>query len=257
MARIFKQTFELGHMTQSRPLSTRDIILDAAEHLFAQQGHDNTSMRQITATANVNLSAVNYHFGSKDGLVQAVFQRRLAALNQERLAILDDLENQAKGQPLKPSQIVEAFFGPLVRYATGTDHNHKAFVPLLERNMSDPGGFIRTLFVDEHTGILERFKHALLKSLPDVPEEEIIWRFHFMLGATSYAISGADVLRLVMNWPEPEHSDHAADTQKLLARLMSFLLGGLRAPLPSDGPLLLNSENGHDGASNGTTRNLA
>lgn len=218
-------------MTSSRP-STRNTILNAAEKLFAQQGHDNTSMRQITAAANANLSAVNYHFGSKDGLVHAVFQRRLTALNQERLFILTELEEQAGGQPLKPSQIVEAFFGPLVRHATGVDADQKAFVPLLERSMSDPGGFIRTMLVDEHTGVIERFKHALLKSLPDVPEDEIVWRFHFMLGATSYAISGTEVLRLAMGWPEPEHGNGAIDTQQLLARLMSFLLGGLRAPLP-------------------------
>ncbi|PLC48385.1 TetR family transcriptional regulator [Pollutimonas subterranea] len=218
-------------MTLSRPNPTRNVILDAAEHLFAHQGHDNTSLRQITAAAGVNLSAVNYHFGSKDGLVHAVFQRRLAALNQERLDLLDTLENAAHGQPLKPSQIVESFFGPLVRHAAGTSPGQKTFVPLLERSMSDPGGFIRTMFIDEHTSVLERFKHALLKSLPDVPEDEIVWRFHFMLGATSYAISGTEVLRQAMNWPKSE-ADGARDTDMLLARLLSFLLGGLRAPLP-------------------------
>lgn len=218
-------------MTASRSTQTRDLILDAAEHLFAHQGHDNTSLRQITAAARVNLSAVNYHFGSKDGLVHAVFQRRLAALNRERLALLDRLEDAAHGQPLKPSQIVEAFFGPLVRHAGGASPDQKAFVPLLERSMSDPGGFIRTMFIDEHTGVIDRFKHALLKSLPDVPEEEIVWRFHFMLGATSYAISGTEVLRLAMNWPRPD-AGNASDTEALLARLLSFLLGGLRAPLP-------------------------
>lgn len=218
-------------MTNSRSNHTRNEILDAAERLFAHQGHDNTSLRQITGAAGVNLSAVNYHFGSKDGLVHAVFQRRVAALNRERLAFLDKLEEEAQGQPLKPSLIVEAFFGPLVRHAGGTTGKQKAFVPLLERSMSDPGGFIRTMFIDEHTSVIDRFKHALLKSLPDVPEDEIVWRFHFMLGATSYAISGTEALRQAMNWPGPEQ-DASDDTETLLARLLSFLLGGLRAPLP-------------------------
>lgn len=218
-------------MTPSRSSITRIMILDAAEQLFAHQGHDNTSMRQITATAKVNLSAVNYHFGSKDGLIHAVFHRRLMALNQERLQLLDQFEAEAGSQPVKPSQIVEAFFGPLVRHATRSTPDRKAFVPLLERSMSDAGGFIRTMFVDEHTGVIERFKQALHKSLPDVPEEEIVWRFHFMLGATSYAISGTEVLRLAMQWPESPDGK-GTDPDKLLARLMSFLLGGLRAPLP-------------------------
>ena len=93
-------------MTATRSSSTRDTILDAAEQLFAHQGHDNTSMREITRAADVNLSAVNYHFGSKDGLVQAVFQRRLSALNLERLSILNELEANAAGEPLRASLIV-------------------------------------------------------------------------------------------------------------------------------------------------------
>lgn len=228
-------------MTPTRSSVTRIMILDAAEQLFADQGHDNTSMRQITAAAKVNLSAVNYHFGSKDGLIHAVFHRRLMALNQERLELLDRFEAEAGGQPVKPSQIVEAFFGPLVRHAASASPDQKAFVPLLERSMSDAGGFIRTMFVDEHTGVIERFKHALLKSLPGVPEEEIVWRFHFMLGATSYAISGTEVLRLAMQWPEPPNGQ-GTDPDKLLARLMSFLLGGLRAPLPGATATLPNGK---------------
>jgi len=163
--------------------------------------------------------------------VQAVFQRRVAALNKERLALLDALERDADGQPLKPSQIVEAFFGPLVRHACGTDASHIAFVPLLERSMSDPGGFIRAAIIDEHSEALDRFKRALIRALPDVPEIEMMWRFHFMLGATSYALSGAEMLRMAMNWSTPER-EPAHNTQLLLDRLMSFLLGGLRAPLP-------------------------
>lgn len=223
-------------MAASRSSATRDTILDAAEQLFARQGHDNTSMRQITTAAQVNLSAVNYHFGSKDGLVQAVFQRRLAALNNERLALLDELEHQAQGLALKPSQIVEAFFGPLVRHACGAGTSQTAFVPLLERSMSDPGGFIRAAIIDEHSGVFARFKHALLKSLPGVPEDEIVWRFQFMLGATSYAIGGTSDLRAAANLSHAQNGE-AGSTQLLLDRLMSFLLGGLRAPLPGAEPL--------------------
>ncbi|TEA76817.1 TetR/AcrR family transcriptional regulator [Allopusillimonas ginsengisoli] len=218
-------------MATSSSTTTRELILDAAEQLFAQQGHDNTSMRQITSAAGVNLAAINYHFGSKDGLVQAVFQRRVAALNKERLMLLDALEAQSGSEALKPSQIVEAFFGPLVRHACSSDSSRKAFVPLLERSMSDPGGFIRAAIIDEHSEVLARFKQALVRALPDVPEIEMIWRFHFMLGATSYAITGAEVLRSAMSWTGAD--DNVADpARRLLDRLLSFLLGGLRAPLP-------------------------
>ncbi|WP_237173212.1 TetR/AcrR family transcriptional regulator [Paracandidimonas lactea] len=218
-------------MTQHTTHSTRSRILDAAELLFAQHGHDNTSMRQITGAAQVNLSAVNYHFGSKDGLIKAVFQRRVAALNKERLTLLDALEHETGGEPLKPSQIVDAFFGPLIRHAYSGTSDGRAFVPLLERSMSDPGGFIRATLIDEHSSVFIRFKQALLHALPGVPEVEIIWRFHFMLGACSYALAGTEVLQTAIGW-QASGAEAGDPIQRLQGRLMSFLLGGLRAPLP-------------------------
>ena len=64
-------------MSQS---DTVQRILDAAEVLFAQKGFAETSLRAITSRAGVNLAAVNYHFGSKEALVQAVFERYLTQL---------------------------------------------------------------------------------------------------------------------------------------------------------------------------------
>ena len=88
-------------MQELRSSSTRESILDTAEALFAQQGHDGTSMRQITGAAGVNLASVNYHFGSKESLVQAVLKRRLAVLNSERMRLLDELEAR-RGQAARP-----------------------------------------------------------------------------------------------------------------------------------------------------------
>src|SRR3546814_17956189 len=105
--------------------STREIILDTAEALFARQGHDGTSMRQITSEAGVNLAAVTYHFGSKEALVQAVLKRRLSILNQERLRLLDHHAAEAGRDPLTPSQILDAFFGPLLPLAARPDPAHK------------------------------------------------------------------------------------------------------------------------------------
>jgi hypothetical protein len=78
---------------------------------------------------------------------------------------------------------------------------------------------------------MDRYKEALFKALPEVPKAEIVWRFHFMLGATSYAIAGTDALRLVTDW-QIEEEDSTDRLDRLVPRLMSFLIGGLRAPLP-------------------------
>mgnify|MGYP002144297989 CR=1 FL=1 len=79
-------------MADARPQAdTRERILDAAEHLFMTHGYDGTSMRQITGEAAVNLAAVNYHFGSKESLMQEVFRRRLDGLNEERMVITSSI----------------------------------------------------------------------------------------------------------------------------------------------------------------------
>ena len=221
-------------MAEVRNIDTRERILDAAERLFMAHGYDGTSMRQITGEAGVNLAAVNYHFGSKEMLMKEVFRRRLGWLNEERLRVLDELEAAAAGRALKPSQIVDGFFGTLLRMADDQERGGVTFLRLLGRTLTEPSEFIRTFLADEYAGVMERYKTALFKALPDVPKAEIVWRFHFMLGATSYAIAGTDALRVVTDW-QIEASDMVDRTDRLVPRLMSFLLGGLRAPLPHFG----------------------
>ena len=218
-------------MQDNRLSDTRARILDAAERLFMAHGYDGTSMRQITGEAGVNLAAVNYHFGSKEALIQEVFRRRLNWLNEERMRALDELEATADGQPLKPSQIVDAFFGTMIRMAEDEERGGVIFLRLLGRTLTEPSDFIRAFLAHEYKTVVERYKEALFRSLPDVLKAEIVWRFHFMLGATSYAIAGTDALRVVTDW-QIEEADATDRLDRLVPRLMSFLLGGLRAPLP-------------------------
>ncbi|MCX7178686.1 MAG: TetR/AcrR family transcriptional regulator [Proteobacteria bacterium] len=207
---------------------TRLRILDAAEALFVEHGFETTTMRQITTNAAVNLAAVNYHFGSKEALIQEVFRRRLSWLNDQRLKELDRLEATAAGAPLKPSQILQAFFGVALRMAANEQSGGNNFMRLLGRTYTQPEEFIRTFLAEKYAAVIDRFKAALFKSLPEVPRVEILWRFHFMLGAMSYAVSGADALNIV----DKENID-TNDGEAMHERLMSFLLGGLRAPLPN------------------------
>ncbi|MFN3985775.1 MAG: TetR/AcrR family transcriptional regulator [Rhodocyclaceae bacterium] len=207
---------------------TRSRILDAAEQLFVEYGLDGTSMRMITSMASVNLAAVNYHFGSKESLIHEVFQRRLTELNRQRLVALDRVEQRAakEGVKVKPSQVLEAFFSPALELATDIEHGGRIFMQLLGRTYTEPNAFVRKFLAEEYAETLERFLAALYASLPGVPREEILWRFHFMMGATSYAIAGTDALQLFAG-----HFDDK-DPGRMLPRLMSFLLGGLRAQLP-------------------------
>ncbi len=210
---------------QKQGPETRARILDAAEWLFMTHGFEATSMRMITGTAKVNLAAVNYHFGSKDALIQEVFRRRLTDLNRRRLAALDAQEAAAGDSPVKPSRIVDAFFGVSLEMAADTEHGGATFMRLLGRTYTEPNAFVRQFLAEEYSEVVQRFMNALYRALPEVPREEILWRFHFMMGAMSYAIAGTDALRLFAG-------DFDEEPARLMPRLMSFLLGGLRAPLP-------------------------
>lgn len=209
---------------------TRSRILDAGERLFMEHGFDGTSMRMITSQAGVNLAAVNYHFGTKELLIQEVFRRRLTHLNQSRLAALAQLEAEAAGSPLKPSRIVDAFFGTALRMAADVEGGGHTFMCLLGRTYTEPNEFVRKFLAEEYAECVERFLTALYRALPEVDRNEILWRFHFMMGAMSYAIAGTDALQLVTGKFNDENPS------RLAPRLMSFLLGGLRAPLAEFSP---------------------
>ena len=213
-------------MISANETDTSSRILDAAEALFMAHGLEATTLRQITTVAKVNLAAVNYHFGSKDALIEAVFRRRLNLLNDECLQMLDRLEAEAAGEPVRPSRIVDAFFGAALRMAADDVGGGATFMRLLSRTYTEPTESIRTFLAKEYAEVVRRYREALFRALPDTPRDEILWRLHFMLGAMSYAVSGTDALNLL-----GEGRLEASDAETLRVRLMSFLLGGLRAPL--------------------------
>lgn len=207
---------------------TRTRILDVAEELFMQHGFEATSMRLLTSTARVNLAAVNYHFGSKDALIEALFQRRLDPMNAERIAALDALEQQAGEQALAPEQIIRAFIGASLRMIEDAKGGGRNFIRLLGRAYTEPAKQIRALIGQLHAAAMERFKAALARALPQIPRDELVWRMHFMFGTLSYTLAATDTVQLIAGCkPEDRY-----DAQLLEARLVAFLCAGLLAPLP-------------------------
>jgi AcrR family transcriptional regulator len=210
------------------PPATKDRILDAAEGLFMEHGFEATSLRSITATAAVNLAAVNYHFGSKEELFQAVLTRRLDPMNQRRVALLDRLERDASTSPLSCERIIVALFVPALELARDPERGGKNFLRLLGRAYADPAPFIRRFLSEQYAQMIARFKVAFGRALPHLPKKELSWRLHFIMGALSYTLAGTDALKLIAELNPKE----TANDEVLLRRLAPFLLAGLKAPLP-------------------------
>ncbi len=211
------------------PAVTKDRILDTAEALFLEHGYEATSLRTITATADVNLAAVNYHFGSKEELFQAVLTRRLDPMNQARVDMLTRFEAQVAPAPLPCERILVALLHPALELARDRRRGGKDFLRLLGRAYADPAPFIRRFLSDQYAVMIARFKAAFARALPHLPRKELSWRLHFIMGALSYTLAGTDALKLIAELnPEQATSDEI-----LLRRLAPFLLAGLTAPLPS------------------------
>ena len=210
-----------------RPLKpqheTRTRILDAAEELFMQHGFEGTSMRALTTRAGVNLAAVNYHFGSKDALIEAVFRRRLDPMNAERISALEELERP------EPEAIIRAFLRPSLRMIEDAKSGERNFIRLLGRTYTEPTKGIRALIVQMYAPAMERYKNALERALPQMPRDELVWRMHFMFGTLAYTLAATDTVQLIAGCkPEDRY-----DARLLEDRLTAFLAAGLHAPLTS------------------------
>jgi AcrR family transcriptional regulator len=205
-------------------MTTKDRILDAAERLFARDGFEATSLRAITAEAGVNLAAVNYHFQSKEALVQAVIGRRMGPLNTQRLDLLDAYEAEAGGAPVPLEKIMDAFLRPIVEMVGS--HAHE-FVPLIGRLYTEPGEFTERLFKQQFEHMARRFMPALQRALPNLPPAEISWRLHFAIGAMAHTMAASRLLKLMSGG-----LSDVSDVKGTLARLNSFVLAGLTAPVP-------------------------
>jgi AcrR family transcriptional regulator len=207
---------------------TRARLLEAAEELFMKQGYEATTLREITRTANVNLAAANYHFGSKEALFEAALRRRLDPMNQERMRLLDEEERRSGEKGLSCEQILWAMFLPALQLSHDRERGGRNFLRLLGRAYVDPAPFIRNFLKEQYAEMVTRYRKAFAAALPHLPQQELSWRLHFTLGAMAYALAGADLAQVIAGL---DLHDHRED-EMLLRRLLPFLVAGLHAPLP-------------------------
>ena len=204
-------------------MNTKQRILNTAEKLFAHNGIEATSLRSITASAKVNLAAVNYHFQSKEALVHSVIARRLHPINQRRLAMLDACEAAAGDGPLPLAQVLEAFLLPVLEAnaAHGSD-----FGPIMGRIYTEPKEFAERIFKDHLQTVSRRFLVAFHRALPELPRNELIWRLHFTVGVMAHAVGAGHLLVKIS-----EGACDPSDVSGMVRRMETFLMAGFQAPV--------------------------
>jgi len=205
--------------TLSTPLfSTKQRILGAAEELFARHGFAGASLRQVTSAAHVNLAAVNYHFGSKENLINEVFRRRLDGLNAERLQALTLARRKAD---YRLEDTLDAFVRPALAL-TGDDQGGAPFVRVLARAYAEHNERLRKFLHDNYSHILKEFAADFARFLPHLDKQELYWRLDIVSGALTYAMADFGVIKR-RGTSEQQHRDLAAQ------HLIKFASAGLRA----------------------------
>ena len=199
--------------------STKDRILYAAEELFAQHGFASTSLRQVTSRADVNVAAVNYHFGSKENLVNEVFRRRMDDMSRERLAAL---QRAVEAHPGELEPILAAFVEPALAMAQDR-HGGGAFIRVIARAYAESNDSLRKFLSDQYGHVLREFAKALAGCVPGLGKEALYWRLDFLSGALTYAMADFGLIKRPAGVSEATHRQRAAKA------LIRFAAAGFQA----------------------------
>lgn len=199
--------------------STKDRILGAAEELFAQNGFAGTSLRQVTSRADVNIAAVNYHFGSKENLVNEVFRRRMDEMSSQRLARLAQARSAHPGEL---EAVLAAFVEPALALAQDRQGGG-AFIRVIARAYAEKNDGLRRFLSEQYGHVLREFARAIADCVPHLSKEQLYWRLDYLAGALTYAMADFGLIKRPHGISEAEHRARAA------RELILFATAGLRA----------------------------
>ncbi|SLM63306.1 MULTISPECIES: TetR/AcrR family transcriptional regulator [Dickeya] len=205
----------------------RQRILHEAMTRFAHKGSELTTVREITEATQVNIAAINYHFGSKDGLLQAVLDAVLQPLNAERSRLLDEVE-QRWGDSPPLSALLDALLRPLVQSARTPDGGRIA-VRLLQHLRATPQGEVSLLLSDRFDGTAHRFIQAFSRAVPHISRAEAIWRYEFARGAAMHVLADVDPRSGRLSLLSKGVCD-SNDDEQVLQQLLRFVSAGFAAP---------------------------
>ena len=194
-------------------------LLAAAERLFAERGFEAVSVRDITQASKANVAAVNYHFGSREELIELTINRHLAPIQDERLARMEALARKASGNSAPPlEELIEAYVRPLAATVRKSELPEALFLKLLGRILALQGDEFPEDMAQRIKSLRQRFMKMLAKCLPELTAEEIQWRLHFIDGA---------LIHLLLR-PELAGVPAASPLDAAFGRLIRFAAAGLR-----------------------------
>ncbi len=169
---------------------TKTKIICAAEKIFAEKGYHNTSLRDITSSAEVNIAAVNYHFGSKEKLFEELLKTRLNPINEIRMELLEQIIIKADNNNALPDlrEILKSFFDPVMNLIE-KKQNSRQFIMILGAILHHPDLKLKKIFIKIIRPVTESYFKCICRALPEIDPEIILIRVQFALGVFHHGMN--------------------------------------------------------------------
>ena len=201
----------------------KELILDAAEELFAEHGFDGVTLRTISGAAGVDVALANYHFGPKRDLFDAVLNRRAEVLNQVRSDALDACIANADSEGPTVDDIIHAYLAPMGEIQGSADDGWRHYFALVAY-VNNSSEFGRDVMSQYFNPLVKRFIDALRKALPDAEDEALYWGYHYLSGALTLTMADTGRLDTLSSGLAK-----SSDVEKGYAHMIPFIASGFRA----------------------------
>jgi AcrR family transcriptional regulator len=168
----------------------------------------------------VNLAAVNYHFGSKKNLIQAVLKRYFDIA----IPLIDNnIETWLLRDNKTARSLVESLANPLILIESQKPNSTVLFVQLLGRGYSESQGHLRRFITENYGMTIDKMLSAFQVLIPNINREELFWRLHFALGSCVFSLSSNQALAEISEADFARHSN----VESIITRLIQFIAAGI------------------------------
>ena len=215
-----------GRPPGRHPDETRERILDVAEKLFANNGYNGTSLRDVARGADLQTAAIGYHYPTKEDLFDTVIRRRAAVMTEWRQRALAEMRQRHGAAAIPLDELVRAYVQPFYESASHGNAGWRHYAALMGRLSNSPMG---TEVISRHYNATAReYIDEFLRSLPGVALPSMIDGFTFMVASMLSLCAGTGRSQSLIGV-----SGDGRPLNEPFSNLVTFLVSGLLA-LPAE-----------------------